>query len=445
MTRHKNLVIEIYTLAWPVIIGQLGHIGMSVVDNMMVGQLGANDLAAAALANNLFVLSMVVGLGVSFALSPLVSYAIGQRDSEGVSSLFSHGFWINISVGSVLVLLLWFFDMLIPYLNQPPVVVEKSRPYLLLLAFSLLPIMAFQSFKQYIEGFGIMRPAMIITLLANVVNYLGNKALIYGTWGFPAMGLNGAGVSTLLTRIFMVVFIAIFVGRLEELKPYNLTLKIKKFNSEISRKILTVGLGSGMQYFFEVGCFSFAIIMIGWLGAVPQAAHQIAINLASISYMVVLGISSAVAILIGRRYGAADWKMLKHTGNIGFLLGVGTMAVFGLAFAFWNHFWPTLYTPDSAVLEVAAKLLIIAAFFQVFDGAQAVGIGVLRGMADVKIPTLVTFIAYWIIGIPSAWLIGIYFSLGAVGVWIGLSLGLAFSAFMLYFRFRHLYRFLISK
>ena len=438
MHSTNKIIREIYTLAWPVIIGQLGHIAMAVVDNVMVGQLGAEDLAAVALANTLFVLVMVIGLGVTFALSPLVSMALGSKDRETCGSLFSHGFWINMVVAVVLfgVLLILFWS--ISYLDQPVEVVLKAKPYMLLISFSLFPLMFFQSFKQFIEGFGIMRPAMIITLLANVINYFGNKALIFGNWGFPALGINGAGISTIITRIFMALFIAVFVLKMKHMKRYNLSFVIKRLDREITLKILKIGFGSGFQYLFEVGCFTYALVMIGWLGAIPMAAHQIAINLASISYMIAIGLSAAVAILVGRSYGEKKWQKLKLIGNTAVVLGGSNMALFSIVFVLGKDYLPALYTPDTAVISLAAQLLIIAAFFQVFDGVQAVGIGVLRGMADVKIPTIITFIAYWIIALPAAYLIGISGGYGTVGIWIGLSLGLGFAAVLLFYRFRYL-------
>ena len=193
MNNYRSLVKDIYNLAWPVIVGQVGHIMMAIVDNVMVGQLGAEELAAAALANSIFVLFMVLGLGVSFALSPLVSMALGRKDMEEYQQLLPHGLLVNMAGAVIIFIVLIFVARIIPFLDQPAAVVEKSQPYLLLLGLSMFPLMAFQTYKQYIEGLSIMRPAMVITLVANIVNYFGNKALIYGNWGFPEMGLNGAG------------------------------------------------------------------------------------------------------------------------------------------------------------------------------------------------------------------------------------------------------------
>lgn len=438
MKMSRTLIREIYTLAWPVIVGQLGHIMLAVVDNAMVGQLGAEDLAAVALANSLFVLLMVVGLGVSFAVSPLVSMAVGSNDRKQCQELLPHSLLVNISISVALFLIIYFSGMLIPIMGQSAIVAEKAGPYLLLLGTSIFPLMLFQTYKQYIEGMSIMRPAMVITLLANIVNYIGNKALIYGTWGFPRMGINGAGVSTLLTRIFMALAIIAFVYRARKSIKYPISLHLDRINWVIIKKIYHLGLGSGFQYFFEVGSFTFAVIMIGWLGAIPQAAHQIAINLASVSYMIALGISAASAILVGRYYGAKDWARLKLTGLTAIFLGAANMGVFGIVFIIWRNILPTFYTSDQAVIQSASSLLILAAIFQIFDGVQAVGLGALRGMADVRFPTIITFVSYWLIGLSLAYIFGFLLHMQVVGVWIGLSAGLASAAILLFYRFYNL-------
>lgn len=440
MNNYRSLLKDIYNLAWPVIVGQVGHIMMAIVDNVMVGQLGAEDLAAAALANSIFVLFMVLGLGVSFALSPLVSMALGKKDMEEYQQLLPHGLLVNMAGAVIIFIVLIFVARIIPFLDQPAAVVEKSQPYLLLLGLSMFPLMAFQTYKQYIEGLSIMRPAMVITLAANIVNYFGNKALIYGNWGFPEMGLNGAGISTLFTRLFMALIIVLFLYRSKYMHEYSLSLRIPNINWQTVKRIYKLGLASGFQYFFEVGCFTFAIIMIGWFGASPQAAHQIALNLASISYMFALGISAATAILIGRAFGEKNWIKLRRTGIVSIFLGIANMSVFGIAFIVGKDYWPSLYTPDIEVQKIASTLLVIAAFFQVFDGAQAVGIGILRGMGDIKFPTVITFASYWLVGITTAYVFGFWFNLKTSGVWIGLSIGLGSAAVLLLWRFLYLSR-----
>jgi MATE family multidrug resistance protein len=435
---HPDRFKAIYRLAGPVIIGQLGHIGMSVVDNMMVGAIGAGDLAAAALANSVFVLFLVVGLGVTFAISPLVSASLSTNEKATVEAILPNGFWLNMAVGLVLFLLMSLSILLLPLLGQNPEVTQKAESYLFILALSIVPLMAFQTFKQFIEGFQFMYPAMFITISANVINYAGNKIFIFGAWHLPAYGLDGAGYSTLITRLAMAVAIILFVRRSRRMRIVPLSLLRFKPDFRLIRRIFNIGIGSGFQYFFEVGCFTLAVVMVGWLGKIPQAAHQISLNLASVSYMFAIGLSAATAILIGKAYGRNDWHVVKSTGETGIMLGALNMAVFGVVFVVFNTSLPRLYINDPAVIEVASGLLLMAAVFQIFDGAQGVAIGVLRGITDVQIPTLITFVSYWPIALGAAYIGGFVLAFGALGIWFGLTLGLGVAAALLYWRFRFL-------
>jgi MATE family multidrug resistance protein len=280
-----------------------------------------------------------------------------------------------------------------------------------------------------------MRPAMIIALLANLVNAFTNWLLIFGNWGFPQLELDGAGWATFASRVFMALALMGFVMNNKFFSKYDVTFHFKSINLPVIKKILALGLPSGFQYFFEVGAFSFAVVMVGWLGTKQLAAHQIAINLASISFMAVLGISVAGSIRVGNAVGKKDIAETRRAGFTASFLGAGVMTFAGIIFVLFRDFLPTLYVNDETVISYASSLLIIAALFQISDGMQAVGIGILRGLTDVKIPTAITFIAYWIVGLPVGYLLGFNFELGVQGVWIGLLLGLTTSAILLTLRF----------
>jgi MATE family multidrug resistance protein len=273
--------------------------------------------------------------------------------------------------------------------------------------------------------------------LANIINAFANWVLIFGEFGFPALGLAGAAWATFLSRVFMVIVIMIYVMRNEKFKQYDVTFRFRGLNFPVIKKLLSLGLPSGFQYFFEVGAFSFAVIMIGWIGANELAAHQIAINLASISFMAVLGISQAASIRVGNAMGEQNIANVRKAGFTGIILGASIMSIAGLTFILLNNFLPTLYINDEVVISIASRLIIIAALFQLSDGTQAVGIGVLRGLTDVKGPTIITFLAYWIISLPIAYLLAFKFNLGVEGVWIGLLIGLTTSAFLLTLRFNY--------
>jgi len=437
MLTYKKHLTSTLTLAVPVIIGQLGLIMMGVVDTLMVGELGADYLAAAALANHIVILILIIGLGVSMAVTPLVAISIGAGKRDETQILFKQSLVVNFAFGIIMTISILIASELIQYLNQPPLVVKYASSYTKILAISIIPWMIYQSYKQFIEGLSITHPPMVVTIIANVVNVFVNWILIFGNLGFPKLELDGAGIATSSSRIFMVIVIILYMNRSKRFNEFDVSLIIRKFNPAIIKKILRLGLPSGFQYFFEVGAFSFAVVMVGWLGAKSLAAHQIAINLASISFMAVTGISAAGGIRVGNAVGQGDIKETRRAGFSAIILGASIMFFAGLIFVTLRNYLPSLYISDRDVISIASSLLVIAALFQLSDGTQAVGIGILRGLTDVKAPTLITFIAYWTIGLPVGYILGFTFELGIQGVWIGLLIGLTASALMLTLRFNY--------
>lgn len=435
MVHFRKHIISTLQLAYPVIIGQLGIIMMGVVDSLMVGKLGAAPLAAASLGSGLAFILLIIGIGVSLSVTPLVAIAVGANKYEDCGVYFRQSLLVN-SVSALIIALAVFFaaDML-KYFDQPLEVQIQAESYMKIIGYSALPLMLFQTYKQFIEGFSIMRPAMIIAILANIINAFANWVLIFGKLGFPALELDGAGWATFASRLFMALALMGFVMNNKYFKKYDVTFHFKSLNWPVIKKILSLGLPSGFQYFFEVGAFSFAVIMVGWLGTKQLAAHQIAINLASISFMAVLGISVAGSIRVGNAVGKRDIAETRRAGFTASLLGASIMSFSGIIFILFRNYLPTLYVNDEVVISYASSLLIIAALFQISDGTQAVGIGILRGLTDVKIPTVITFIAYWIVGLPVGYILGFTFKLGVQGVWIGLLLGLTTSAILLTLRF----------
>ncbi len=435
MKQLKNHIQSTFQLAYPVVIGQLGIIMMGVVDSLMVGKLGAAPLAAASLGNGLAFIVLIIGIGVSLAVTPLVAIAVGANRFADCGVYFRQSLLVNCIISLLIALAIYIGADFIQYFDQPIEVQSQAKSYMKIIGLSSIPLMLFQSYKQFIEGLSVMRPAMIISLVANLVNAFANWVLIYGNLGFPALELNGAGWATFASRIFMALALMGFVMNNKFFKQYDVSFHFKSINWPVIKKILSLGLPSGFQYFFEVGAFSFAVIMVGWLGTKQLAAHQIAINLASISFMAVLGISVAGSIRVGNAVGMKDIAETRRAGFTASLLGASIMLVSGIVFVLFRNFLPTLYVNDDVVISYASSLLIIAALFQISDGIQAVGIGILRGLTDVKIPTAITFIAYWIVGLPVGYLLGFTFKLGVQGVWIGLLLGLTTSAILLTLRF----------
>ncbi len=435
MHLYKEEIKKTLSLAYPVIIGQLGFIMMGVVDSIMVGSVGAVPLAAASIGNSLFILISIVGLGISISVTPLVAIAVGGNRYEECGVLFRQSLLINLVTGVIIALVIFGGSFLLVYIDQPPEVVSQAQSYARLLGLSAIPAMIFSSYKQFIEGFSIMRPAMVVVLLANLINALFNWVLIFGNAGFPRLGLNGAGWATFASRVFMSLVLMGYVMQAEYFKQYDVTFYFKSINIKIINKILALGLPSGIQYFFEVGAFSFAVVMVGWLGTNQLAAHQIAINLASVSFMCALGVSAAGSIRVGNAVGRKNVAETRRAGFTAIIVSASIMGTFGIIFIILRKVLPSFYIDNPAVISFASSILIIAALFQVSDGVQAVGIGVLRGLTDVKGPTLITFIAYWVLALPIGYLLGFTFNYGIVGIWIGLFLGLTTSALLLTLRF----------
>jgi MATE family multidrug resistance protein len=408
---------------------------MGVVDSLMVGKVGAEPLAASSIAHGLFMLFMIFGIGLSMAISPLTAMAMGAKKYSECGVVFRQGLLVNIIAGIGLTIAIIFGADIIRFLNQPEEIIEQGAAYMRILAYSVVPVMVFQTYKQFSEGLSLMRPAMVITLLANIINVFANWVLIYGNLGVPALYLPGAGWATFSTRLLMSIAFLLYVSISIRYKPYDPTLHYRRIDFSMIKKILRIGVPGGLQYLFEVGAFVGSAIIIGWLGTNELAAHQIAINLASISFMVALGISAAATIRVGNAVGRDDRAGIRNAGITAFLLSASVMGTFGIIFIVFRWFLPTLYIDNPEVIEIAASLLIIAALFQLSDGTQAVGIGLLRGLADSKIPMFITFIAYWIVGLPGGYLLGFTFGYGVQGIWFALFAALTVSAILLTTRF----------
>jgi MATE family multidrug resistance protein len=429
-------------LAIPVAIGQLGHVMLGVIDSIMVGQLGTVPLAAASLVNSLFILILILGIGMSLAITPLVAYAQGAGKSEECGIILRQALLINIVFSIVLSALVLITAELIHFLDQPDQVVFEAKSYFQILSISILPFMIFQTYRQFIDGLSDTKPAMYVAISANIINVIGNWIFIYGNLGVQAMGLDGAGISTFLTRVFMAASIMLFVINSKKFKEFDPSLKFRKINFPVIRKIVKLGIPTGFQYFFEVAAFSFSAVMIGWIGSIELAAHQIAISLASITYMISLGISAAATIKVGNFYGKRQTDEVVKSGKASLIIVSLVMGFFGICFIILKDLLPSFYISEISVISTASTLLIVAAFFQISDGLQAVGLGILRGILDVKIPMIITFIIYWMVGIPIGYLLGFVFEMGVAGIWLGLLLGLTLAAIIFTLRF---YRLVKSK
>jgi len=417
-------------------LSQLGQVLVGVADSLMVGQLGAVPLAAASLANVIFHIIMVFGLGVSLAVTPLVAAADGAKNKTRITEFFSNGLLVNIVLGITMALAVVVCTPVLYYLDQPELVVTLAIPYLQIITVALVPYMIFQSFRQFAEGMGNTRQAMYITLFGNGLNIFLNYLLIYGKLGFPELGLNGAGWATLIARTVMAVMMGSYIYFSSSFREFRAGFSFSLVSGKVIQRILKVGIPAGLQFVFEVSAFGFAAIMMGWLGTQTLAAHQIAINLASISYMMATGIASAATIRVGNQLGRADIVNLRSAGNACFIMVTIFMGTAAIIFIGFRNFFPGLYIDNGDVIEIASNLLVVAAFFQISDGVQVVGMGALRGIEDVRIPTLIAVTAYWVVGLPSGYWLTFTLGMGATGIWYGLFIGLTLAAVLLYFRFR---------
>ena len=440
-------------LAFPVMIGMLGHTFVQFIDNIMVGQLGTAELAAISLGNSFVFIAMSIGIGFSSAITPLVAEADGAKKEDDVSRIFEHSFLICLILGIVLFLSVFLNRNLLYSMNQPFEVVELASPYLFWVSMSLITIVTFQSFRQFADGLSFTRAAMYSTLVGNAINVILNFFLIFGFWIFPKLGVEGAAIGTLISRICMLTFIIFYLKLHKKLSKY-----IKKFfpsKIEIKRvkKILYLGLPSALHSLFEVAFFVSAVWMSGFIGKNSQAANQIALNLSSMTYMVALGVGVAAMIRVGNQRGMMNFKKLREVALSTLLLIIIIDIFFCFIFLTFNDSLPLLYLDSSdpsgfndvsEVLKIASNLLIVAGVFQLFDGIQAVVLGSLRGMQDVIKPAIIIFFSYGILGFPISYTLGFYTSLGMVGIWIGLLSGLFFSSLFLFLRFNYLSKKIIT-
>lgn len=422
-------------LAVPVMASQLGQVMVGVADNMMVGQVGYIPLAGASLGNAIFFFFMVFGLGVSFAITPLVGFAHGQGNDKEGGQVLRHGLIINTILGVILFAVVMIAANYLHLLGQEQAVVDQATPYMFVIGFSMIPFLVFQSFRQFSEGLSMTKIPMIVSVSMNILNIILNYILIYGKFGAPELGLLGAGIATLISRIAMAIVMAVYVLSHKSYKPYLVSLGLKNLDLAMMKDLLKIGIPAGLQFVFEVGAFSTAAIMMGWIGAPTQAAHQIAINMASISYMTVSGLGAAAAIRVGNQLGKKQYKTMKDAALTLIAMGTALMVVFAALFILLKDKLPLLYNDQPEVVSIAAGLLIIAALFQLSDGIQVISLGALRGMKDVKIPTLITFLAYWVIALPLGYVLAFNYGYGANGIWFGLFLGLTIAGIWVFLRF----------
>lgn len=431
---------ETIKLSGPVVIGQLGIILTGVVDNMMVGWISYEHLSASSLANGVFFILVVIAMGITNAISPLVAEADATKNHEASSDFLRQSVWLALGSSCITMLLMEGAIWIMPYLGQPEMDVILGTSYLRWIYLSVPPMIVFMVYKGYTDGLSKTRVAMIVTVVGLAFNALANWLLIFGKWGFPRWELDGAGVATLITRVLMLLILAGIVHRAKSSSGLKITKGSWRLNWDTLKKILRIGLPSGFQLFFEVGAFAGAVIIIGWIGPASRSAHQIVLNLSSVTYMVVVGIAAGASIRVANAKGRQDLAEARAAGNAGLFLGAAFMTLSALAFLVGKDFLPSLYNDHPDVLRITSHLMLFAAFFQIFDGIQAVGLGILRGLHDVVVPMVIAFVCYWLIALPLGYVTTFTLGWGVSGMWMGFVVSLGIAAVSFWIRFHRLTR-----
>lgn len=434
-------------LAYPVILGMLGHTLIGIVDNIMVGNLGSTELAAVSLGNSFIFIGMSIGIGFSTAITPIIAEADAEKDTKTIRDTFHHGLFLCTIIGLALFVMIVLAKPIMHWMHQPEAVVALASPYIDWVAFSLIPVIIYQGYKQFADGLSQTKYSMYAIFLTNIVHVFFNYVLIYGVWFFPKLGVLGAALGTVISRIMMVVFMHYLLKHNPDLKQYFSKFSFYHIKKKVLKKIIDLGFPSAMQMLFEVTLFTAAIWLSGSIGKTSQAANQIALTLATTTFMFAMGLNVTAMIRVSNQKGLNDYKNLIIVARSIFLLAVIVETIFAILFILLHNYLPHLFLnmtdanlaiDNAEVILIASQLLIVAAVFQISDGVQVVVLGALRGLQDVKIPMYITFVAYWVIGFPISIYLGLYTDLKATGIWIGLLAGLTAAALFLYIRFARL-------
>jgi multidrug resistance protein, MATE family len=423
-------------LAFPIIIGELAQMALHIIDAAMVGAINYKQLAASALVINAMNIPFVIGIGMTISVSQMVSMAHGRRDGQLVSHYFFNGFCLCAFTAVIISLSLLLGKDVLRHLGQDAEVVTLAMPFMQLMGISIIPMLLFMTLKQFTDGLEYTRTAMLLSLCGMPINIFLNWLLIYGNLGFPRLELVGAGWATLITRTIIFIALALVVWKHQTFSRYMaVSSRQWKLKWKTLKELLHIGVPSSLQIGMEAGAFAVSGIMIGTISAVAQAAHQIALSCASFTFMVSMGLAQAGSIRVSNAYGRNDRLMISVIGRSTLITALCYGIFCAIAFSLLRNQLPVFFNKDHQVIELAALLLLYAAIFQISDSTQAIGAGLLRGIKDVKIPTILVIIAYWVVGIPSGYLFAFTFNMEAAGIWLGFIIGLTLASVFLIIRF----------
>ncbi len=426
-------------LAVPLVLAELGWMAMAIVDTMMVGRLpeSAEAIGAVSLGSILFMAVAIFGSGLLLGLDTLVSQAFGAGDLEDCHRSLLNSVYLSAVLAPLLMGFIWLWVPFLRLLGIQPAILRLAIPYLGAITWSAAPLLLYFAFRRYLQGMNLVKPVTFALVTANLVNLAGNWMLIYGHLGAPAMGTVGSGWATCIARIYMAAVLLSYIVYHEQRHKMGLRHTPLRPHLARIRRLVGLGLPAALQLALEVAVFAVATALIGKLGAVPLAGHQIALNTVSFTYMVPLGISSAAAVRVGQALGRRDIAAASRSGWTAVSLGAGFMSCAALALVLVPAYIARMYTPDRAVIQASVSLLFVAAFFQLFDGIQIVATGALRGAGDTHTPMLCYLLAYWLVGLPLGYFLCFGRGWGATGLWIGLCVALILIGLVLLLAWRH--------
>lgn len=427
---------ELIRLGLPIMVGQLGMIVLSFADTMMVGRYCIDSLGAASFVNNMFNLVIIFSTGFSYGLTPVVGSYFGKGDSGAVGRSLKNALLVNSAVAVVLMLLMWGLYLNIHRLGQPAELLPLMRPYYIVLLVSLIFVLLFNAFKQFADGITDTVTPMYILIGGNLLNIIGNWLLIYGKAGFPEMGLLGAGIATLVSRVLMLLCFAVVFFLSKRYAPYREGFISAAFGKEDCSRLMKMGMPVGLQMGMETASFSLSTIMVGWLGTVALAAHQVMLTVGQLGFMMYYGMAAAVAVRASNYMGRKEYLQVRQSVGAGFRLILVMAAVVSMVMFAFRSSVGALFTDSAEVTAMVAQLVIPFVIYQFGDGMQCNYSNALRGISDVKMVTWYAFIAYFLVSLPSGYLFGFVFDLGLTGVWFSFPLGLTCAGLLFWIRYR---------
>jgi MATE family, multidrug efflux pump len=433
-TINRINLSAVFKIAAPVAIADLGWIGMSITDTMMVGRVSVDAIGAVSLGSSIYLPIAIFGMGLLLGLDTLVSYAFGAGNKEACRRWLARGIQLSLAVAPLLCLIFFAVSGIVEFWDKEPAFKAQTLSYMRILTLSIPPLLLYGAFRRYLQGMTRVYPVMAALIIANLVNILINWILIFGNLGAPALGVSGAAWATVISRTFMALFLLAAIVSDRDNSARQLIRELFRINWEDYRIVLRLGFPAALQLLLEVGVFATVTVFASWLDVTSLAAHHIVLNIASFTFMVPQGISSAAAVIVGKSLGAGDYIQARIDGWTTLGLGISFMSCAALAFLVLPDKILHMFTIDPVVTALGIKLLAVAALFQIFDGCQVVSIGLLRGLGNTRTPMLSSLFVLWGVALPTSYILCFVIDYGVIGLWIGLCAGLMLVALWLIFK-----------